>query len=103
MRPDGAGEVLIATRYRQDSPAAPLEVKVQDNGPGVPDSLKDRLFHPFVTTKPTGAGLGLTLVAKLVADHQGLIDVESEPGRTVFRVLVPRQRNAKPSRHEGPA
>jgi two-component system nitrogen regulation sensor histidine kinase GlnL len=102
LRPDGAGEVTIATRYRHDSPTAPLEVRVQDNGPGIAPGLKDRLFHPFVTTKPTGAGLGLTLVAKLVADHNGLIDVESEPGRTVFRVLVPRQRTNRPTRHEEP-
>ena len=93
LRGDDNGEVLIATRYRHDSPTAPLEVRIQDNGPGIAPNLKDRLFHPFVTTKPTGAGLGLTLVAKLVADHGGLIDVESEPGRTVFRVLIPRQRS----------
>lgn len=90
-RGDGRGEVLIGTGYRHNSPNAPLEVRVQDNGPGIPANLRDRLFHPFVTTKATGAGLGLTLVAKLVADHQGVIDFESEPGRTVFRVLLPRR------------
>ncbi len=80
-RGDGRGEVSISTGYRHNSPSTPLEVRVQDNGPGV----------AFVTTKVTGAGLGLTLVAKLVADHQGVIDFESEPGRTVFRVLLPRR------------
>lgn len=90
-RGDGRGEVLIGTGYRHTSPGAPLEVRVQDNGPGIPADLRERLFHPFVTTKAQGAGLGLTLVAKLVADHQGVIDFDSEPGRTVFRVLLPRR------------
>lgn len=96
-RGDGRGEVSIGTGYRHNSPNAPLEVRVQDNGPGIPANLRDRLFHPFVTTKATGAGLGLTLVAKLVADHQGVIDFESEPGRTVFRVLLPRRANNAPA------
>jgi len=90
-RGDGRGEVTISTGYRHNAPATPLEVRVQDNGPGIAHHMRERLFHPFVTTKVTGAGLGLTLVAKLVADHQGVIDFESEPGRTVFRVLLPRR------------
>jgi two-component system nitrogen regulation sensor histidine kinase GlnL len=53
--------------------------------------MRDHVFDPFVTTKPQGTGLGLTLVAKLVADHDGMIDFESEPGRTVFRVRLPVQ------------
>ena len=67
----------------------PLRIEVQDNGPGVPESIKPHLFDPFVTTKRTGTGLGLALVAKIVGDHGGIIECESEPGRTVFRVLLP--------------
>ncbi len=97
-RGDGRGEVTISTAYRHATPTTPLEVRVQDNGPGVPPDMRERLFHPFVTTKSQGAGLGLTLVAKLVADHQGMIDFDSEPGRTTFRVLLPRRALNAPTR-----
>jgi len=67
----------------------PLEFCVKDNGPGVPEDLMPHLFDPFVTTKPTGSGLGLALVSKIVGDHGGIIECESQPRRTVFRVLMP--------------
>jgi two-component system nitrogen regulation sensor histidine kinase GlnL len=99
IRGDGLGILSIHTAWRpgvrvrgadgKASAGAPIEIRVQDNGPGVPASLRDHLFQPFVTTKANGTGLGLALVTKLVTSHGGLIDFESEPGRTVFRVLLP--------------
>jgi two-component system nitrogen regulation sensor histidine kinase GlnL len=106
-RGDGRGEVTISTAYRHggrlrsvghtDPRGAPLEVRIQDNGAGVSADLRDHVFDPFVTSKPQGTGLGLTLVAKLVADHHGMIDFESEPGRTVFRVRLPVQPPEAPA------
>jgi two-component system nitrogen regulation sensor histidine kinase GlnL len=64
-------------------------VTVRDNGPGIPDDIRPNLFDPFVTSKSSGSGLGLALVAKIVADHGGLIEVESRPGRTEFRLHLP--------------
>ncbi|MBU1306117.1 MAG: PAS domain-containing protein [Alphaproteobacteria bacterium] len=67
----------------------PLEIIIEDNGPGVPPDILPFLFDPFVTTKQNGSGLGLALVAKIVGDHGGVIDCESRPGRTKFRILLP--------------
>ncbi len=98
-RGDQRGEIVISTAYRhgvrvkrggdRTLHGAPLEVRVVDNGPGVPAHLRDHLFEPFVTSKTHGTGLGLALVAKIVAGHGGLVDFETEPGRTLFRVLLP--------------
>jgi two-component system, NtrC family, nitrogen regulation sensor histidine kinase GlnL len=95
----GGGEIQLTTAYRPGvrlslpgSPARvslPLEFCVKDNGPGVSDDLLPHLFDPFVTTKPTGTGLGLALVAKIVGDHGGIIECESQPRRTTFRILMP--------------
>ncbi|MBX9588387.1 MAG: PAS domain-containing protein [Hyphomonadaceae bacterium] len=69
----------------------PLMIEVEDSGVGVPEALKPHLFDPFVTTKRTGTGLGLALVAKIIGDHGGVIECESVPKQTVFRVLLPLQ------------
>ncbi|MDP6952563.1 MAG: ATP-binding protein [Alphaproteobacteria bacterium] len=70
----------------------PIVVSVQDNGPGVPEDLRNHLFEPFVTTKKTGTGLGLSLVAKIVEDHGGLVECESGRRRTTFTVRLPTTR-----------
>lgn len=72
--------------------ALPLEFSVIDNGPGVPADLRPHMFDPFITTKTNGSGLGLALVAKIVGDHGGVIECESQAGKTAFRVLMPIAR-----------
>lgn len=76
--------------------ALPLMIEVEDNGTGVPDHMKPHLFDPFVTTKRQGSGLGLALVAKIIRDHGGIMEFESERRRTVFRVLLPMQQTSTP-------
>jgi two-component system, NtrC family, nitrogen regulation sensor histidine kinase GlnL len=95
------GEILLSTAYRpgvrmaiagtKDSVRLPLEVCVRDNGPGVPEDIRSHLFDPFVTTKASGNGLGLALVAKVVGEHGGIVECDSVPRRTVFRLLLPLQ------------
>lgn len=95
----GNGEITLVTGYqhgvRVGPPGSgqrlhlPLVVAVRDNGPGIPEDIRPHLFDPFITSKPSGSGLGLALVAKIVADHGGLIAVDSRPGRTEFRLHLP--------------
>jgi two-component system nitrogen regulation sensor histidine kinase GlnL len=97
--PPGGGEIGLATAYRHGLRVAmqsgegrlylPLMVSVSDNGAGIPDDLAPHLFDPFVTTKRNGSGLGLALVAKVIGDHGGVIEFDSQPRRTVFRVFLP--------------
>ncbi|MGQ0663857.1 MAG: two-component system sensor histidine kinase NtrB [Pseudomonadota bacterium] len=97
--PQAGGEIALATAYQHGLRLAvpggerrlllPLVVSVQDNGEGVPEDIRPHLFDPFVTTKAGGTGLGLALVAKLIGDHGGVIEFDSQPRRTVFRVMLP--------------
>jgi two-component system nitrogen regulation sensor histidine kinase GlnL len=66
-----------------------LELHVQDNGPGVPESIRDRIFHPLVSGRDGGSGLGLTLAQTFVQQHDGTIECDSVPGRTDFKILIP--------------
>jgi two-component system nitrogen regulation sensor histidine kinase GlnL len=97
--PNPGGEIELATGYRHGVRLAvagsdsrvhlPLVVSVTDNGEGIPEDLRSHLFDPFVSTKHNGSGLGLALVAKVIGDHGGVIEFDSQPRRTVFRVFLP--------------
>ncbi len=97
--PENGGEITLTTSFRPgvrlgagtagERVSLPLEVTVRDNGTGVPADLLSCIFDPFVTTKVRGSGLGLALVAKIVGDHGGVVECDSVPRRTIFRVLLP--------------
>ncbi len=82
-RNDGAGQSL------------PLQIEIIDDGPGLPPEIADDIFDPFVSGRENGTGLGLALVSKIISDNNGWISVDSVPGRTVFRMSLPRVPNAK--------
>ncbi|MBO0710561.1 MAG: PAS domain-containing protein [Acetobacteraceae bacterium] len=93
------GEIVLSTAFQHGMRVAipgsqtrldlPLMVSVRDNGPGIPSDILPHLFEPFVTSKLSGNGLGLALVAKIMGDHGGLVEVDSRPGRTEFRLHLP--------------
>ncbi|MDC1383014.1 ATP-binding protein [Candidatus Puniceispirillum sp.] len=96
---DKKGELIIKTSYSQGrrlsfaasngSSHVPVQVDLIDNGRGIPDDIRDHLFDPFVSGRIGGSGLGLTMVASVVADHGGMIEVDSMLGRTAFRMNFP--------------
>ncbi len=83
-RKDGSGQSL------------PLQIEIIDDGPGLPEDIREQIFDPFVSGRENGTGLGLALVSKIVSDHGGWISVSSVPGRTVFRLSLPRQPQDQP-------
>lgn len=82
-------EIRLETSYRASGAGLPIEIRIIDNGMGIPDHLREQIFHPFITHKPQGQGLGLALVSKIIAAHSGLIEVQSRPGQTIFSILLP--------------
>jgi two-component system nitrogen regulation sensor histidine kinase GlnL len=92
---DGKARIVLRTRCarqvtigRQRFRLA-LELHIEDNGPGIPPELRDRIFFPLVSGREGGSGLGLTLAQDYIQQHQGVIECESEPGRTLFTILLP--------------
>jgi two-component system nitrogen regulation sensor histidine kinase GlnL len=91
----GDGQIMFRTRiarqvtFGKQRYRLALELHVVDNGPGVPDSIKDRIFFPLVSGREGGSGLGLTLAQTFVQQHHGLIECDSVPGRTDFKIVIP--------------
>lgn len=93
------GEIKFSSAFRpgirisapgtKERISLPLEFCIRDNGPGIPEDLQAHIFDPFVTSKNSGSGLGLALVAKIIGDHGGVVECDSQPGETIFRVLLP--------------
>ncbi len=92
---DGDARLIFRTRiarqvtFGKQRYRLALELHVIDNGPGVPESIKDRIFYPLVSGREGGSGLGLTLAQTFVQQHHGLIECDSVPGRTDFKILIP--------------
>jgi two-component system nitrogen regulation sensor histidine kinase GlnL len=100
--PADDGEVIISTQYHhglalrvpnsRESVQLPITVRIQDNGPGISSDVAGHIFEPFVSTKHSGTGLGLPLVAKIIGDHGGVVEFENLPRGTLFRVHLPAFR-----------
>ncbi len=104
--PKVGGTIKISTGYKPGVKLSlpggrfeslPLMVRVRDNGPGVPENLISDIFDPFVSSKANGTGLGLALVSKIMADHGGVVECDSEPGRTSFVLRLPVWRQKQTS------
>ena len=92
---EGRGEIVLRTRALRQVTLAKrryrlaLELQVIDNGPGIPEAIREQMFYPLVSGREGGSGLGLTLAQNFIQQHHGTIDFDSRPGRTCFTVLLP--------------
>jgi len=95
----GSGEIVLRTRAARQVTLAKrrfklaLQLQVIDNGPGIPEGIRDKIFYPLVSGRENGSGLGLSLAQSFVEQHQGAIEVESRPGRTCFTIFLPIARD----------
>jgi two-component system nitrogen regulation sensor histidine kinase GlnL len=91
----GRGRITLRTRARRQVTVAKrryrlaLELQVIDDGPGIPDEIRDRIFFPLVSGREGGSGLGLSLAQSFIQQHHGMIEVDSRPGYTCFTVVLP--------------
>ena len=98
------GEIRLRTRVLRQVTLArrryrhALVIEITDNGPGVPPELQERIFHPLVSGREGGSGLGLTLAQSFVNQHHGVISCESVPGETSFTILLPVRENDEPAK-----
>lgn len=87
--------IKLSVGSSRERVSLPLEFTIRDNGPGIPNDLLPHLFDPFITTKTNGSGLGLALVAKIIGAHGGIVECDSQKGKTLFKVLMPISQNDK--------
>jgi two-component system nitrogen regulation sensor histidine kinase GlnL len=91
----GEGVIRLRTRIErqltigQKRHRLAARIEIEDNGPGIPDELREQIFYPMVTSKPDGTGLGLSIAQDIIDQHGGVIEFTSQPGRTVFRIYLP--------------
>jgi two-component system nitrogen regulation sensor histidine kinase GlnL len=101
---EGQGEIVLRTRAQRQVTLAKrryrlaVQLQVIDNGPGIPEAIREKMFYPLVSGREGGSGLGLTLAQNFIQQHHGSIEVDSRPGHTCFTVLLPLSDNAKESR-----
>lgn len=100
---EGRGEIVLRTRALRQVTLAKrryrlaLQLQVIDNGPGIPDTIRDQMFYPLVSGREGGSGLGLTLAQNFIQQHHGSIEIDSRPGRTCFTVMLPlHESNEEP-------
>ena len=99
----GQGEIIFRTRAARQVTVAKrrfplaLELQVIDNGPGIPEAIREKIFYPLVSGREGGSGLGLTLAQSFIQQHQGSIEAESRPGRTCFSIRLPLAGGKEPS------
>ena len=100
---EAGGRIILRSYYEQSlrvrrdngtGRSLPLQIEIEDDGPGLPEDIADEVFEPFVSGRENGTGLGLALAAKILSDHGGWISVTSAPGKTVFRLSLPRADQA---------
>jgi two-component system sensor histidine kinase HydH len=99
---DHGGTLKVEVQRATQNDREGVELRIADSGPGVPKELREEIFNPFVTTKKTGVGLGLSIVSKIVDGHHGSIHVENAPeGGAVFRLFFPLEETGAAELHSG--
>jgi len=89
MRENGGALTIHIRTLKDAADRDQVELSVSDNGPGIPEEHRERIFDPFFSTSRNGTGLGLAIAKRIVTAHRGTIDVASVPGGTVFQVILP--------------
>ncbi|MCP3662385.1 MAG: nitrogen regulation protein NR(II) [Gammaproteobacteria bacterium] len=95
VKPVDGGRIILRTRIKRrmtignHNHRLVIQIGIEDNGPGIPEAIREKLFYPMVTASEGGMGLGLSIAQSLINQHQGLVECDSRPGKTLFNVLLP--------------